>query len=125
MSKVKTLPKRSDVKVADTWDLSSLVASDAAWEKSFSDFEKRDSLKRAEAGVFLDSAHGIPHYRIKVNSKWHHDAPDFNPIFDVVKDPTQQNPIRDKNLESQLAGKMKELMERYDAPACQYPRMGL
>ena len=92
---------------------------------NFSDFEKRDSLKRAEAGVFLDSAHGIPHYRIKVNSKWHHDAPDFNPIFDVVKDPTQQNPIRDKNLESQLAGKMKELMERYDAPACQYPRMGL
>lgn len=41
MAKVKTLPKRSQVKEADTWDLSSLMADDAAWEKAFRDFEKR------------------------------------------------------------------------------------
>ena len=35
------LPKRKQIKTADTWDLSSLFATDAAWEKSFQRFEKR------------------------------------------------------------------------------------
>src|SRR5690606_12919990 len=39
MSKVKTLPPRSKVKVEDTWDLSSLYKSDAAWEKDFHKLE--------------------------------------------------------------------------------------
>ena len=89
------------------------------------DFEKRDVLKRAELGVFLESADGIPHYRIEAKSKRHLGAPDFNPIYDVSVDPTQQAPIHDEKLETQLAAKMKELMDRYDAPDCQYPRMGL
>ena len=37
----KSLPKRSQVKVADTWDLSSLYADDDAWEKDFKKFEKQ------------------------------------------------------------------------------------
>ncbi len=41
MSKVKTLPERSQVKAADTWDLSSLVSGDAAWEREFKKFEKQ------------------------------------------------------------------------------------
>jgi arylsulfatase A-like enzyme len=92
---------------------------------NFSDFETRDTLKRAEQGVFLGSAHDIPHYRIEAKSKWHHNAPDFNPIYDITEDPTQQHPIRDEKLEAQLAGKMKELLDRYEAPECQYPRVGL
>lgn len=40
MSKTKALPKRSQVKAADTWDLSSLYADDAAWEKEFKKYEK-------------------------------------------------------------------------------------
>ena len=36
----KTLPKRSQVKAADTWDLSSLFADDDAWETAFKKFEK-------------------------------------------------------------------------------------
>jgi oligoendopeptidase F len=39
-AKVVRLPKRSQVKAADTWDLSSLCADDAAWEKDFKKFEK-------------------------------------------------------------------------------------
>jgi oligoendopeptidase F len=41
MSKPLTLPPRSKVKVADTWDLSSLFASDDAWEKAFTAWEKK------------------------------------------------------------------------------------
>ena len=40
MSKIVRLPKRSKVKPADTWDLSSLCASDEAWEKEFTRLEK-------------------------------------------------------------------------------------
>ena len=36
---VKKLPKRSQVKPADTWDLASLFADDEAWEKAFTKWE--------------------------------------------------------------------------------------
>ncbi|MGD9720598.1 MAG: oligoendopeptidase F [Pirellulales bacterium] len=39
MGKVKQLPKRSAVKPADTWDLASLFADDAAWEAAFLEWE--------------------------------------------------------------------------------------
>ncbi len=39
--KVKQLAKRSQVKAADTWDLSSLFADDAAWETAFKKWEKK------------------------------------------------------------------------------------
>ena len=41
MSKSKSMPRRSEVPAADRWDLSSLCADDAAWEK---DLEKLDRL---------------------------------------------------------------------------------
>jgi len=40
-SKQKTLPPRSKVKAADTWDLGSLYADDAAWETAFAKWEKQ------------------------------------------------------------------------------------
>ena len=40
MSKILRLPKRSKVKTADTWDLSSLCASDEEWEKEFVKLDK-------------------------------------------------------------------------------------
>jgi oligoendopeptidase F len=39
--KTLTLPKRSDVPVADQWDLSKLYESDAAWEADFAGWEKQ------------------------------------------------------------------------------------
>jgi oligoendopeptidase F len=41
MSLPAELPDRSAVPVADTWDLTSLYASDDAWEKEFKRYEKR------------------------------------------------------------------------------------
>jgi oligoendopeptidase F len=57
--KAQTLPPRSRVKVADTWDLSSLYANDSDWEKAFSRWEKqtqryesfRGTLSRSEADL--------------------------------------------------------------------------
>ena len=92
---------------------------------AFSDFIGRDELARSECGAFLDSTHGIPHFRFEVDSHRHRDAPDFNPIYDILEDPGQQNHIHDDALEARLSAKMRELMERSDAPECQYSRVGL
>lgn len=40
MAKAKTLPKRSEVKTGDTWDLTPLCKSDADWEKGYRKLEK-------------------------------------------------------------------------------------
>jgi len=40
-NQVKSLPPRNRVKLADTWDLSSLFSGDAAWEKNFAQWEKQ------------------------------------------------------------------------------------
>ena len=40
-SKQKTLPSRSKVKLADTWDLGSLFPNDKAWETEFAKWEKK------------------------------------------------------------------------------------
>ena len=40
MAKVKSLPKRENVKPQDCWDLTSLFKNDAAWEKAFDAFTK-------------------------------------------------------------------------------------
>ena len=39
-AKAQTLPQRNKVKKADTWDLSSLFASDAEWEAAFEKWQK-------------------------------------------------------------------------------------
>lgn len=92
---------------------------------NFSDFEKRDVLAKAELGVFLDHTYDIPHFRMETKSRKHHNAPEHNLIYDIEKDPEQQNPIHDETLENQLATQMKTLLDRYNAPTCQYERMGL
>ena len=39
VNKVIRLPKRSEVAVGDTWDLSDLFADDAGWETAFKELE--------------------------------------------------------------------------------------
>ncbi|HQU42031.1 MAG: oligoendopeptidase F [Planctomycetia bacterium 21-64-5] len=41
MPKIKSLPRRSQVKTPDTWDLSSLFTDDDAWEAAFTKWEKQ------------------------------------------------------------------------------------
>jgi oligoendopeptidase F len=40
MAKMKSLPKRDQVKTSDTWDLTPLCKSDAEWEKGYRKLEK-------------------------------------------------------------------------------------
>jgi oligoendopeptidase F len=55
MSKVQRLPKRSQVKTADTWDLSSLYETDEAWEADFQKFEKKISGYKKYCGKLGES----------------------------------------------------------------------
>src|SRR5438034_9473074 len=41
MSKVKALPKRSEVKPADRWNLASLYPNDKAWNRDFEKWSKQ------------------------------------------------------------------------------------
>ena len=55
-SKVKALPRRCQVKAADTWNLASLCADDAAWETAFEQWEKQIAGFDAFRGKLGDSA---------------------------------------------------------------------
>jgi arylsulfatase A-like enzyme len=85
----------------------------------------REELAKAQTGLFLKNTYGIPDFRIARQSSRHDDAPDFHPVYDLEKDPCQTTPVRDEALERRLAGKMTELLKRYDAQECQYKRLGL
>ncbi|REK11922.1 MAG: oligoendopeptidase F [Planctomycetota bacterium] len=56
IAKVKTLPPRSKVKPADQWDLTSLFADDAAWEKAFKKWEARIGRYEDFRGTLGDDA---------------------------------------------------------------------
>jgi len=96
-----------------------------AMPRLFKGFVDRAALAAAEIGTFLSDCDGIPHYRIPVPSHRHHNAPDFNPIYDITMDPGQERPLRDTAVEEMLADKMRSVLERYDAPGCQFIRTGL
>jgi oligoendopeptidase F len=53
---IKKLPLRAAVKEADTWDLSSLFANDAAWEKAFKAWEGKLTGYQPFRGRLGDSA---------------------------------------------------------------------
>jgi arylsulfatase A-like enzyme len=84
----------------------------------------RDRWATAEMGHFLRHA-TMPVYRVAIPSHRHRDAPDFNPIYDLRTDPRQERPINDPALEEQLAARIRELLIRYNAPACQFERTDL
>jgi arylsulfatase A-like enzyme len=103
----------------------SVVHHHTAMPRGFFDFIDRTTLAGAELGRFLTDCHDVPHYRIAVPSVRHMEAPDFNPIYEVAQDPEQKRPIRDEGLESELAGKMRQLLDAVHAPQCQRVRTGL
>ncbi len=55
MAKTKEVPARSRAKVADTWDLARLFASDDAWERAFRRWEKQIAGYEAFRGHLADS----------------------------------------------------------------------
>lgn len=59
MAKIKTLPKRSDVKSSDCWNLSTLFKSDAAWETAFKKWESQIAGYQKFAGKLGTSAKAL------------------------------------------------------------------
>ncbi len=56
MSRIRSLPNRSKVKVGDTWDLSSLFTDDDAWERAFKKFERQVPKFEKHRGKLGESA---------------------------------------------------------------------
>src|SRR3954469_15822918 len=59
MPKTQSLPPRTKVKPADTWDLASLFKTDKDWEKEFSEWEKQVQGYERFRGKLGDSAEMI------------------------------------------------------------------
>jgi oligoendopeptidase F len=59
MAKTKKLPTRSQVKPADTWDLSSLFDSDSEWERAFAAWEKQIPRYEKFRGTLGDGANAL------------------------------------------------------------------
>lgn len=93
--------------------------------RGYSGFFDRKQLAEAEYGCFLNYSGGIPQLRIPLISHRHADAPEYHLIYDILQDPGQRSSISDKVLEKRLAAQMRELLARYDAPECQWERLGL
>src|SRR5262249_37331204 len=55
MTAVATLPKRSEVKLEDTWDLSSLFKNDAEWETAFTAWDAQIPGYARFRGVLAES----------------------------------------------------------------------
>ncbi len=96
-----------------------------AMARAFSGFYPKKMLAGAEHGVFLKHCHNIPHFKIKTPCRQHHNAPDFNELYDILDDPDMTKPIHDEELEQIMAEKMKALMLQYDSPEEQFARLGL
>lgn len=56
MTTARQLPKRSEVAVKDTWDLSGLFANDDAWKKEYETVEKEMEALKQYKGHIKDSA---------------------------------------------------------------------
>ncbi|HTM53180.1 MAG TPA: oligoendopeptidase F [Pirellulales bacterium] len=59
IAKTRRLPARSQVKPADTWDLSSLFGDDAAWEEVFTEWEERIGGYEAFRGKLASSPEAL------------------------------------------------------------------
>jgi oligoendopeptidase F len=59
MARKKTIPKRSEVAAKDTWDLSKLFATDAAWERAYKQLEGQIKVFATFCGKLGKSAQTI------------------------------------------------------------------
>lgn len=84
----------------------------------------RAPFEQAELGRFLRHTN-LPVYRAAIPSYRHRDAPDRHLVYDLATDPGQAHPVDDPAREARLAGQMRDLLRRCDAPPCQFERTGL
>jgi hypothetical protein len=57
--------------------------------------------------------------------RWPGSHPYETLLFDLQIDPAQARPLQDKTVEQKMVGHLRRLMEKNDAPAEQYRRLGL
>ena len=83
------------------------------------------AVKEAAFGPHLKWCKGIPHFRAEQFSSKPRFRGDDHVIYDLHTDPRQEHPIVDAGLERDLTEKMKTLLQRADAPECQFQRLAL
>jgi len=84
-----------------------------------------ETINHADFGPHLKWCKGIPHFRITEASSRPRDLPPHNIIYDLSADEGQHHPVSDTALDDRLGETMKRLLQRADAPPCQFDRLGL
>ena len=79
-------------------------------------FISKELLAEAKYGQFLPYADGVPQLKIPCKPYRHDHAPDYDLVYDILKDPEQTTPIHDKALVTRLSNKLDDVLRRYEAP---------
>ncbi|MGL4512288.1 MAG: oligoendopeptidase F [Lacipirellulaceae bacterium] len=101
---MKTLPPRSKVKAADTWDLASLFPSDEAWEKAFAKWDAQIAAYDERRGRLGESAAALAA------------CLKFDSAFDRAGERLGYYAML-KTTEDQASGVYQAMMQRYQAVA--------
>lgn len=83
------------------------------------------TLKEASFGLHLKTSKGIPHFRVARTSSIPKGGNHQHLIYDLERDPHQERPIKDQELEHTLTETLRLLLSQADAPACQFTRLGI
>lgn len=87
-------------------------------------FLSQELINDAELVPGTAFTNNSPHLKIPVKN-WYNTFKTGNLLFDLQKDPQQENPIVDDKLEIEMSKKLVVLMQKSDAPEEQYVRLGL
>lgn len=87
-------------------------------------FYSNDEMKSLELVKGNRFTHDIPVTKVHVKNRTDTYALG-NFLFDLTKDPNQEHPIDDKNLENEMCKKMVRLMKKIEAPEEEFERLGL
>ncbi len=79
-------------------------------------FLSKEMLESAKTGNFLPYIEGIPQLKIPYFPHKHYNAKEENPIYNLIKDPLQENMIVDDNLQKKLEVELRDLLIEYEAP---------
>ena len=87
-------------------------------------FINTDELKTAQMTTPFSFTKEIPVMKIATLTDVNQQHKYATMLFDLVKDPLQENPIDDKSIETYMCGLMVSLMKENDCPIEQFERMG-
>ncbi len=89
-------------------------------------FFSLEELKTARMSEPFSFTKGVQTMKMDTNCYYDVDYENYNTmLFDIEKDPGQQNPIHDPEIEERMINLLIRLMQKNDAPKEQYERLGL